>query len=189
MAHNGNLESFLRAKERLLSDTGEILEGLEKIVNQLTGITTEEQMKMHWRSEELGVLDKWLDEADDEFFIAFSFIAWIGVGKDPVKYEATKSPTMLDPISGLFVGTVALMLAFYGPYVYWISHGPTLDEWRERELAADRRRLREAIREENRAADAAMLRQLTERAAELKARKDMQMEKANGKDQSEKKTA
>ncbi|KAK2025834.1 hypothetical protein LX32DRAFT_696077 [Colletotrichum zoysiae] len=205
MAHNGNLESFLRAKERLLSDTGEqdmkwrvldlnvgvwlevgltlgkILEELENIVNQLKGITTEEQMKMHWGSEDLGVLDKWLDETDDEFFIDFSFIAWIGV--------ITKAPTMLDPISGLFIGAAALMLAFYGPYVYWISHGPTLDEWRERELAADRRRLREVIREENRAADAAMLRQLTERAAEIKARKDMQMEKANGKDQSEKKTA
>ncbi|KAK2046664.1 hypothetical protein LZ31DRAFT_593064 [Colletotrichum somersetense] len=141
----------------------------------------EEQMKMHWGSEDLGVLDKWLDEADDEFFIDFSFIAWIGV--------VTKSSTMLDPISGLFIGSAALMLAFYGPYVYWISHGPTLDEWRERELAADRRRLREVIREENRAADAAMLRQLTERSAELKARKDMRMEKANGKDQSEKKTA
>ncbi|TKW54002.1 hypothetical protein CTA1_4598 [Colletotrichum tanaceti] len=63
---------------------------------------------------------------------------------------------MFDPIASiLVVGTLA-MTSVYGSYVYWITHGPTLDEWRERELAADRRRLRQAIREENRAADAAL---------------------------------
>ncbi|KAK1983001.1 hypothetical protein LZ30DRAFT_715680 [Colletotrichum cereale] len=97
---------------------------------------------------------------------------------------------MLDPISGWAIGITALMLSIYGPYTYWISHGPTWDEWREREEAADRRRLRQAIRDENRAADAALLRQLTERAAELKARKNMQVEdKTDAKDQSENKTA
>ncbi|KDN67333.1 hypothetical protein CSUB01_01260 [Colletotrichum sublineola] len=97
---------------------------------------------------------------------------------------------MLDPITGWAIGITALMLSIYGPYTYWISHGPTWDEWREREEAADRRRLHQAILDENRAADAALLRQLGDRAAELKARKDMQAkEKADGKDQSEKKTA
>ncbi|KAK2004236.1 hypothetical protein LX36DRAFT_744889 [Colletotrichum falcatum] len=87
-----------------------------------------------------------------------------------------ESPAMLDPISGWAIGITALMLSIYGPYTYWISHGPTWDKWREREEAADRRRLRQALRVENHAADAATLRQLTDPAAEIKARKDMQVE-------------
>ncbi|GJC83669.1 hypothetical protein ColLi_06507 [Colletotrichum liriopes] len=99
---------------------------------------------------------------------------------------------MLDPISGWAIGITVLMMSFYGPYTYWISHGPTWDEWREREEAADRQRLRQATRKGNVAANAALLRQLTERAADLKAHKSTQMtEKAEDedKDESEKKTA
>ncbi|KZL79221.1 hypothetical protein CI238_04288 [Colletotrichum incanum] len=93
---------------------------------------------------------------------------------------------MLDPISGWAIGITVFMMSFYGPYTYWISHGPTWDEWRGREEAADRHRLRRATQKGNGAADAALLRQLTERAAELKAHKNTQMiEKAEDKHQSE----
>lgn len=88
--------------------------------------------------------------------------------KSSDKHAVVESLTMFDPIASMIViGTLA-MTSVYGSYVYWTTHGPTSDEWRERKLAADRQRLRQVIREENRAADAALIRQLVERAATLK---------------------
>ncbi|TQN65422.1 hypothetical protein CSHISOI_10018 [Colletotrichum shisoi] len=89
--------------------------------------------------------------------------------KSSDEHSVTESLTMFDPIASMIViGTLA-MTSVYGSYVYWTTRGLTSDEWRERKLAANRQRLRQVIREENRrASDAALVRQLVERAATLR---------------------